>query len=151
LTADQIKTQLKRYINPTDIKVGIKAIRTFRGRIIETGTEDEVNTLSTEIDNKLRERLEVTRHRLRKPRLIIYNGSEEITTQNTATIIKAQSPEIQNDGEEIEAKLKFKDRKGKHNIFVEVGPRLRQQILQTKIKIGWEICSIAEYVSNKML
>jgi hypothetical protein len=32
LTLEQIKTQLKRSINPTDIKVGIKAIRTIRER-----------------------------------------------------------------------------------------------------------------------
>jgi hypothetical protein len=149
LSADQIKVQLKRHINPTDIRVGIKAIRTLReGRIIiETGTEEEMNTLSMEIDIKLGERLEVTRHRLSKPRLIIYNVSEEITTQNVATIIKAQNPEIQTDGEDTETKYKFKDRKGRYDIVLEVGQQLRQQILQTKIKIGWEICSVADFLS----
>jgi hypothetical protein len=49
------------------------------------------------------------KHRLRKPSLIIYNLPEEITTQNVATIIKAQNPENQFNGEDIEAKRKFKD------------------------------------------
>ena len=55
LSLDQIKAQIKRNINPTDIKVGIKAIRTIReGRIIiETGSEEKMNKLSSEIDNKL--------------------------------------------------------------------------------------------------
>ena len=40
LTPEQIKAQLKN-INPTDIKVGIKAIKTIRDRgiLIETGSE----------------------------------------------------------------------------------------------------------------
>jgi hypothetical protein len=147
LSPEQIKTQLKN-INPTDINVGIKAIRIREGRIItETGSEEEMNTLRSEIDSKLGERLEVIMHRLRKPRLIIYNVPEEITAQNVATIIRAQNPEIQTNGEDIEAKYKFKDRKGRHNIVMEVGPRTRQQILQIKLKIGWEICSVADYLA----
>jgi hypothetical protein len=113
LSPEQIKTQLKQNINSTDIKVGIKAIRTIReGRIIiETGSEGEMNTLRSEIDSKLGERLEVITHRLRKPRLIIYNVPEEITAQNVATIIRAQNPEIQTNGEDIEVKYKFKEGK----------------------------------------
>jgi hypothetical protein len=44
------------------------------------------------------------KHKLRKPRLIIYNVSEEITTENAADIIKAQNPEIALNGEDITAK-----------------------------------------------
>jgi hypothetical protein len=106
-----------------------------------------MNTLRSEIDSKLGERLEVITHRLRKPRLIIYNVPEEITAQNVATIIRAQNPEIQTNGEDIEAKYKFKDRKGRHNIVMEVGPSTRQQILQIKLKIGWEIRSVADYLA----
>jgi len=97
-----------------------------------------MNTLKSEIDTKLGERLEVTTHRLRKPRLVVYNAREEITTQNVVTVIKAQNPEIQNNGEDIEAKYKFIDRKGRHNIFMEVGPQIRQQMLQIKLKMEWE-------------
>jgi hypothetical protein len=45
LSPDQIKSQLKRNINPTEIKVGIKAIKTIRnkGLTIETGSEEELN------------------------------------------------------------------------------------------------------------
>jgi hypothetical protein len=146
LSQEHIKNQLKRNINPTDIKVGITAIRTVRERrtLIEMGSEEEMNTLSPEIDTKLGERLEITRHRLRKPRLITYNVPEEITTQNVATIIKAQNPKIQSNGEGIEAKYKFKDRKGRHNIVMDVGPQIRLQILQIKLKIGWEICNVSD-------
>jgi len=67
--------------------------------------------------------------------------------QNVVTIIKAQNPEIQNNGEDIEAKYKFKDRKGRHNIVIEVGPQIRQQILQIKLKMGWEIYNVADYLA----
>ena len=148
-TPDQIKQQLKMNINPTDIKVGIKAVKTIRERgiLIETGSEEERNTLSTEISNKLGEKLEVIKHKLRKPRLIIYNVSDEITTENVVSIIKAQNPEILTNGEDIEAKYRFKNRKGRHNIIMEVGPQIRKQILQSRLKIGWEICYVADYLT----
>jgi hypothetical protein len=58
-----------------DIKVGIKAVKTIRGKglIIETGSKEERNILSTEISNKLGERLDIIQHKLRKPRLITYS------------------------------------------------------------------------------
>jgi len=104
-----------------------------------------INKLTTEINTRLGERLEITKHRLRKPRLIIYNVPTEITIENIAATIIAQNPEIQTNGENIEAKYKFKDRKGRYNIVIAVGPKTRQ-ILQLKLKIGWEICNAADYL-----
>jgi hypothetical protein len=77
---EQIKLQLKD-INPTDIKVGIKTLKTLRnGRtIIETGSEEDTNSLSSAIITKCGEQLEIIKHKLRKPRLIIYNVYVEIT------------------------------------------------------------------------
>jgi hypothetical protein len=48
---EHIKIQLKENINRTEIKVGIKDVKTIRdmGLLIETGSLEEVNTLSTEI------------------------------------------------------------------------------------------------------
>jgi len=83
---------------------------------------------------------------LKKPRLFIFNVSTEITIENIAATIIAQNPEIQTNGENMEAKYKFKDRKGRHNIVIEVGPKTRQQILQLKLQIGWEICNAADYL-----
>jgi hypothetical protein len=58
------------------------------------GSEEERNTLSSEIVNKLWEQLEVIQHKLRKSRLIIYNVPNEITTENVVAIIKTQNPEL---------------------------------------------------------
>lgn len=47
-------------------------------------------------------------HKLRKPRIVIYNASEEITTENVVAIIKAQNSEILTNGENMEAKFRYK-------------------------------------------
>jgi hypothetical protein len=122
---EQIKLQLKKDINPTDIKVGIKTLKTLQdGRIfIETGSEEEINSLSSAISTKCGKQLEIIKHKLRKPKLIIYNVSEEITIENATDIIKAQNPEITLNGEDIVAKFRYKTRKGNYNIVIEVGPQ----------------------------
>ena len=138
ITAEQIKRQLKNSINPTDIKVGIKAVKSIRDRglIIETDSEEERNILSTEISNKLGETLDIIQHKLRKPRLIIYSVPEEITVENVGDVISAQNPEIITNDENIEAKYRYKNKRGKYNIIIEVGPQTRKQLQQTKLKIG---------------
>ena len=148
-TVEQIKSQIKREINPTEIKVGIKAFKTLRDRgiLIETGSEEEINALSSAISAKLGDQLEIVKHKLRKPRIIIYNVSEDITTDNVTDIIKAQNTEIVVNGEGIEAKFRFKNRKGNYNIELEVGPQTRKKILQTKLKLRWEICNVADYLT----
>jgi hypothetical protein len=80
-------------INPTDIKFSIKAAKAIKdkGISIETGSEEEINSLSLEINSKFGEQLEIIKHKLRKT-IIIYNISEEITTEIVVTIIKTQNP-----------------------------------------------------------
>jgi hypothetical protein len=111
---EQIKLQLKKNINPTEIKVRIKTLKTLQdeGIIIETGSKEEIYSLSSAISAKCGEQLEIIKHKLRKPRLIIYNISEDITTENAPAIIKAQNPEITLNGEDITAKFRYKTRKG---------------------------------------
>jgi hypothetical protein len=146
---EQVKNRLKREINPTDIKVGIKTFKNLRdGRIIiETGSEEETNSLSSEIIIKCGEHLEIIKYQLRKPRIIIYSTPKEITTDNVIEIIKAQNSDITQNGEDMVAKLKYKTKKGNYNIVIEVGPQTRKQILQNKLKLGWEICSAKDYLA----
>jgi len=46
------------------------------------------------------------KHKLRKPRLRIYNVPEEITITNVTNVIKTQNPEITMTGEEVTAKFR---------------------------------------------
>jgi hypothetical protein len=58
---EKIKLQLKKDTNPTDIKVSIKTFKTLRdGRVlIETGSEEEINSLSSAISTNCGEQLEI--------------------------------------------------------------------------------------------
>jgi hypothetical protein len=49
-------------------------------------------------------------------------------------------------GEDKEAKFRYKTRIGNYNLVIEVGPQTRKQILQTKLKLGWEICNVKDYL-----
>jgi len=56
---EQIRLQLKEDINPMDIKVGIKTLKTLQGGriLIETGSEEEIKSLSSAISTKCGEQL----------------------------------------------------------------------------------------------
>jgi len=69
------------------------------------------------------------KHKLRKPRLKIYKVPEEITVGNVTNVIKTQNPEITLNGEDITAKFRYKYRKGNYNIVIELGQKIRKQIL----------------------
>jgi len=107
-STEQIKSQLKKDINPTNIIAGINKPETLKdGRIlIETFSEEEVNSLSRAINTKYGEQLEVMKHKLGKPSLIIYNVPEEITIANVTNVFKAQNPEIGMNEEEFTANFR---------------------------------------------
>ncbi|PSN37858.1 hypothetical protein C0J52_21341 [Blattella germanica] len=95
-SSEQVKTLLKKNINPAGIKVGIKAFRSLHdGRIrLEAGSEDEINALSSHITDKCGQHLEVTKHTCRKPKRIIYNVSEDLDLENASAVIIDQNPEL---------------------------------------------------------
>jgi hypothetical protein len=84
LSPEEVKGILKAKINPTKIKVGIKSIKALRnGRVqIETGNKDETEILTKDINEKCGQNLEAQVHRLRHPRLVIYNIPDDIPTNN---------------------------------------------------------------------
>ena len=86
-------------------------------------------------------------NKLRKPGIIIYNVPEETTADNIGATILAQNPEIKTNDEITEAKFRFKNKTGRYNIVVEVGPQTRKQILQAKLNTGWNICKTADYLT----
>ena len=53
-------------------------MKTFSDRclIIETESEEESNTLYTEIRNKLRGKVDIDQNKLRNPRIIVYSVPE---------------------------------------------------------------------------
>jgi hypothetical protein len=103
-----------------------------------------MNSLSSAINTKCGEQLAVRKHKLRKSRLIIYNVSEGITTENATDIIKAQNPYLIMNEEDVLANVRYKTRKGNYNLVSEVGSQTRKQILEAKLKTGWEIRNVED-------
>ena len=95
-TADTTKEMLKSITNPTEIKVGIRSIKTLKdGRVqIETGNIQEAEILTKNIREKLGDKMEKNIERPRKPRMKINNITEEITTHNIEDTLIAQNPDI---------------------------------------------------------
>jgi hypothetical protein len=142
---------IKSVLNPMEIKVGIKSFKSLEDSrvLIEAGSLDEINSLSTTIGNKCGEDLEVTVPKLWKPRLIIHNIPQDITVENLEETIIAQNPELLMKTGDIAARFKFKTERELINTVIEAGSETRKKLLQTKLKIGWLICKVDDYLVAK--
>ena len=80
LSTEAIKSVVKTNINPTAMKVGVKSFKSLKdGRVlIETGTSEAANLLSSSIRDKCGNDLEVTVPKLRNPRMVIHNIPQDI-------------------------------------------------------------------------
>jgi hypothetical protein len=148
---EAIKNVLKTNINPTELKVGIKTLKSLiDGKVlIQVGSTDETNLLSTTTSDKCGDVLEVTVPKLRKPRLIICNIPQEITVENLEETILAQNPELTMKPGEVAARFKLRTKRGEINMVIDVGPETRKKLLQTKLRIGWLICNVGDCLVNK--
>ena len=145
--ADCIKSELKSKINPTDIKVGIKAVKTLRsGKIlIQSTSKEDIKILNDNI-NSTCETLESNISRRKNPRLVIYNIPEEVNIDNAASIISLQNSELNISPDEIKPKFVYENRKKAKNIVIELSPEARKKIIDKKLKLGWEICKNEDYI-----
>jgi hypothetical protein len=84
LTTEAIKSVVKTNVNPTAMKVGVKSFKSLKdGRVlIETGTSEEANLLSSTIRDKCGNDLEVTVPKLRNSRMMIHNVPQDINVEN---------------------------------------------------------------------
>ena len=108
-SADTIKEILKSNINPTEIKVGINALKTLiNGKVqIEAQNKEDIDKLTKDINEKCGDKLTVSVRKLRNPRLVIYDIPEDITTQNIEDTIIAQNPELNLNKGDIIAKFVY--------------------------------------------
>ena len=148
---ETIKSILKSKINPTEMKVGIKSLKSLRdGQVlIEVGSADETNLLSANINDTCGEALEANVPILRKPRLIIRNIPQDMSVEGFEETLLAQNPELGMKPGEVTARFKFGTKRGELNMVVEVGPETRKKLLQSKLKMGWLICSVGDYLVAK--
>ena len=94
----------------------------------------------------MRGELEVTLPQLRKPRIVINSVPKDTTVGNFEETIIAQNPELDLEPGEIYARFIYTTKWGQVNTVIEVGPDTRSKLLQNKLKIGWQICNVADYL-----
>jgi hypothetical protein len=143
-----IKNIIKTSINPTSMKVVICAFTSQRdGRVLlETKSKEEIKFLYTDIKYKCSQHLDVHIHKLRNPSIIMYNVPEEITKENAEEITVTQNPKLNLSEGDVKPKFITKGKRNTRNLVVEIGLLVRRKLFKTKLKIGWHICNIADYV-----
>jgi len=148
LSGDAIKGILKSKINPTDIKVGINSFKALTGGrvLITTSRKEEAEALEMDIKNKCGEELEAILHRRRNPRLVIRNIPEDITASNTEGILITQNPDLYLKAGDINAKFNYETKNHSRNLVVEVNAQTRKLLLQKKVKLGWMVCKVEDYL-----
>jgi hypothetical protein len=87
--------------------------------------------------------------KLWKPRLVIYNIPHDISIENAEETILAQNPELNAKQGDIGVKFTYRTKRDQINMVIVVGPLMRKKLLQTKLKIGWLICKIEDYLMAK--
>jgi len=130
------------------MKAGVKSFKPLKdGRVlIETGTSEEANLLSSSIRDKCGNDLEVTVPKVRNPRMVTHNVPQDINVENFEETIMTQNPELGLIQEDIAAKFSFKTKQGRVNMVIEVCSGTRKKLLHTKRKLGWLICSTGDYL-----
>ena len=147
-TAEATKELLKSKLNPTEMKVGISTLKALKdGRIlIEAGSKEEIERIRDSINEKCGKELVAKVQELRNPRIVLYNIPEDVTLDNASKIIREQNSELQLEESDIATKFIYRTKRNTRNIVIEVNSHTRKQILNTRMKIGWEICKAADYI-----
>jgi hypothetical protein len=148
ITQENVTELLKAKINLTEIKVGINKFRVLNNGniIIGTNTKHEIEALEKEIATKCGGELEATVHKLRKPRLIVYNIPDDISLRNLEDTLLTQNTDLGLTKGDIVAKFDFTTKNKNRNLVIEVEAKVRNILLQSKIKLGWYICKVEDYV-----
>ena len=145
---DHIKNLVKTKVNPVDMKIGITKFKGLRnGRLlIETQNKTEIDALNKTINEACGEELEASTPRRRNPRLIIYNVPDEITMENAQELIMKQNSEQSIGQEDITPRYLFKDKRKAKNLVIEVNSTTRKKFLGKKMKLGWNMCNVDDYI-----
>jgi len=86
-------------------------------------------------------------HKLRNPRVLILNIPDDITISNIEETLITQNTGLNLANGDINAKFSYVTKKHTRNLVVEVEAQVRKSLLQNKVKLGWIICKIEDYVS----
>ena len=127
--------------------IGITTFKGLRnGLLIETQNKKEIDALSKTINEVCSEELEASTPRRRNPRLIVYNVPDEVNIENAKELIMKQNSELCIEKEDITPRYLFKDKRKANNLVIEVNSSTRKKFLGKKMKLGWNMCSVDDYI-----
>jgi len=131
--------------------VGINSLETLRnGKVlIEAGNKEDIEILTNDIHEKCGD----------KPEVIVQTEesqdgnlqrSKDTSTQNVEKTTLAQNPEFNLNKGDINAKFLYVTKRHTRNLVIEVSAQTRRMLIQKKIKLGWIICGLGDYlVTNR--
>jgi len=117
--------------------------------IIEAGSKKEIEKLGEKKGEKYGEELDVKIQMLRNPRLVMLGIPEETTMGNARETLMKQNPELNLDNAILEPKYSYTTKRGNRSLVIEVDSRTRIKLLQTRVKIGWTVCKLDDYIEAK--
>ena len=106
----------------------------------------EIEVLSTTITTKCGTEVEVNTQKLRSSRIAQHNIPDAINPENAEENIVSQNPELNLNTGDLQPKFCYISKKGKRILVIEVGPKVRKVLLESKIKMDWLICKAYDYV-----
>ena len=83
---------------------------------------------------------------MKNPRLVIINIPEEISIGNVEDTLLAQNTDVNLKQGDIKAKFSYETRKHNRNLIMEVSAQTTKLLIHKKVKLGWQICKIEDYV-----
>jgi hypothetical protein len=81
--------------------------------------------------------------------MIIHNVPQEVTIENLQETVLAQNPELGLALGDIDARFKFRTKRGSVKMVIEVDSGTRKKLLDKNLKIGWLICNVDDYLVAK--
>jgi len=79
----------------------------------------------------------------------LVNIPEDITLENVKGTLLLQSPELDLKEGNIGAKILLHYKAGNKNLVIEVDSGTRKKLTQDRIKVGWAICRVDDYIVAK--
>jgi hypothetical protein len=148
-SAEYTTTLLKSKVNPTQIKVGISALKTLNDGqlLIESEKKDDLEEVFKKINKVRGEKIESYMRTLKNLRIIVFNVPEDITSENAAQARILQNSELNLNEDEIKPKFVFEDRKKHKNLVTEVNSEIHKHLMDRKLKVGWHVCNSNDYLS----
>ena len=148
-SVEYTRTLLKSKVDPTQLKVGISALKTLKnGQIlVESDNKSDLEEVNKRISEACGGELEGYIPTLKNPRLIVFNVPEDITLENVVQAIVLQNSDLCLNESDIKPKFVFEDRRKHKNLVIGVNSETRKRLMDRKIKIGWHVCNSTDYLN----